>query len=92
MEGGIIDRNRWDHLRIERGPGGGRLRFAPIALDAGSNPGFRSHDTLPLRGHQDEALREDRVPRRPPGRTSERLPRADDPPLDVLRRLTEWGR
>ena len=65
--------------------------FSPIGLDAGSNPGLGSHETLPLRSHQDKALRKDRVPGRPPGSTSEPLPRADDPPLDVLCRLAEWG-
>ena len=80
--GGIEYRQRpleWSKGRGER-----------IALDAGSDPGLRSHDALPLRGHQDETFREDRVPGRLPGSTSERLPRADDPPLDVLRGLAEW--
>jgi len=68
-------------------------RWAPDALDLGGGPWSGGHhDTLPLRGHQDETLREDRVPGRPPGSPGERLPRADDPPLDVLRRLAEWRR
>ena len=50
------------------------------------------HETLPLRGHQDEPFRENRVPRRLPGGPGERLPRTDDPPLDVLRWLAEGGR
>ena len=63
------------------------------ASDVRGSPGSGTHhDALPLRGHQDETLREDRVPRRFPGGPSERLPRADDPPLDVLRRLAERGR
>ena len=62
-------------------------------LDAGKGPWSRSHhETLPLRGHQDEAFREDRVPGRFPGGTGKRLPHADEPPLDVFRRLSEWRR
>ena len=76
-----IEKERW----LTKGP-------APNTLGAGSSPWSGTHhDTLPLRGHQDETLREDRVPRCLPGGPSECLPRADDPPLEVLRRLAEWG-
>ena len=62
-------------------------------LGAGSSPWSGSHhDTLPLRSHQDETLGKDRIPRSLPGGPGERLPRADDPPLEVLRWLAEWGR
>ena len=63
------------------------------ALDAGSSPWSRTHhDAPPLRSHQDETFGEDRVPGCLPGSPSERLPRVDDPPLEILRRLAEWGR
>lgn len=72
--------------------GGGKTVSAHHLLSAVGDSWFGSHNALPLRGHQYKALRKDRVPGRPPGSTSERLPHADDPPLDVLRRLAEWGR
>lgn len=66
--------------------------MTPGASDEWSSLGSGTHhDTLPL-GHQDETFREDRVPRRLPGSPGERLPRADNPPLDVFRWLAEGGR
>jgi len=86
---GIIE--GWD-AQIGSEHGGGKDGLAHHRLDAVGDPRFGSHNALPLRGHQYKTLRKDRVPGRPPGSTSERLPHADDPPLDVLRRLAEWGR
>ena len=69
-----------------------RERLTPDTSDEGGSLWSGAHETLPLRGHQDETLREDRVPRGLPGGPSERLPCTDDPPLEILRRLAERGR